>query len=62
MFSEIIKEKAKAWLDSPDCKVKSVIEYIRAQGQLREPQIEAIEIYLFLKIAGQNKTALAAFE
>jgi len=55
MFNDIIKEKAKTWFDSPDCKIKSVVEYIRTKGQLREPQIEAIEIYLYLKIAGNNK-------
>lgn len=55
MFNDIIKEKARSWFSSLDCKVKSVTEYIRTKGQLREPQIEAIEIYLFLKIAGQNK-------
>lgn len=55
MFNEIIRRKANFWLDSPECKVKSVIEYIRKQRRLREPQIEALEIYLFLKIEGQNK-------
>jgi hypothetical protein len=55
MFNEIIQSKAKLWLESPDCKVKAAIEYIRKVGQLREPQIEAIEVYLFLKIAGENK-------
>lgn len=55
MFNDIIQRKAKLWLNSPDCKVKSVIEYIRKVGGLREPQIEAIEVYLFIKIAGQNK-------
>jgi len=55
MFNEIIQRKAKLWFESPECKVKSVIEYIRKIGQLREPQIEAIEVYLYLKIAGENK-------
>ncbi len=55
MFNEIIHRKAKEWLASPDCKVKSVVEYIRKAGYLRKPQIEAIEVYLFLKIAGENK-------
>src|SRR5205085_11984549 len=55
MFNEVIYQKAKTWLNSPECKVKAVIEYIRQKGFLREPQIEAIEIYLFLKLAGQNK-------
>ncbi len=55
MFNEIIHRKAKEWLSSPECKVKSVVEYIRTAAFLREPQIEAIEVYLFLKIAGKNK-------
>ena len=55
MFNDIIQRKAKIWFASPDCKVKSAIAYIRNKGQLREPQIEAIEIYLYLKIAGENK-------
>ena len=55
MFNQIIQRKAKLWFASPDRKIKSVSEYIRKIGQLREPQIEAIEIYLFLKIAGENK-------
>lgn len=55
MFSEIISRKVKLWLASPECKVKNVVDYIRTVGFLREPQIEAIEVYLYLKIAGENK-------
>lgn len=55
MFNEVICQKAKTWLNSPECKVRNVVEYIRQKGFLREPQIEAIEVYLFLKLAGQNK-------
>ncbi|HEY0428419.1 MAG TPA: DEAD/DEAH box helicase family protein [Pyrinomonadaceae bacterium] len=55
MFNDIIQRKAKLWLNSPECKIKSVVDYIRNKGNLREPQIEAIEVYLFLKIAGLNK-------
>jgi type III restriction enzyme len=55
MFNEVIYQQAKIWLNSPECKITSVIEYIRQRGFLREPQIEAIEVYLFLKLAGQNK-------
>ena len=55
MFNEIIKTKAKQWLASPSCKVKSVVDYVRTAAFLREPQIEAIEVYLFLKIEGENK-------
>ncbi|MGC9332047.1 MAG: DEAD/DEAH box helicase family protein, partial [Bacteroidales bacterium] len=31
------------------------MEYIRTKGELRDTQIDAIETYLFLKIAGENK-------
>src|SRR5205085_12579281 len=55
MFNEVIYQKAKTWLNSPECKVKAVIEYIRQKCFLREPQIEALEVYLFLMLAGQNK-------
>lgn len=55
MFNEIISQKVKLWLASPECKVKNVVDYIRTAGYLREPQIEAIEVYLYLKIAGENK-------
>jgi len=55
MFSDIILSKSKAWIESPACKVKEVLSYIRTRGFLRQPQIEAIEVYLFLKLAGENK-------
>ncbi|MCA1632835.1 MAG: DEAD/DEAH box helicase family protein, partial [Acidobacteria bacterium] len=55
MLDKLILPKAKVWLQSPDCNVKSVIDYIEKAGYLREPQREAIEVYLFLKLAGQNR-------
>ena len=55
MLNEIIKLKNKQWLQSPDCAVKDLIKHIRKIGYLREAQIEAIEIYLFLKLKGNNK-------
>jgi len=55
MLQTIILEKKNAWLQSPDCTVKSLVDYIRTKGEMRETQIEAIETYLFLKIAGENK-------
>ncbi len=51
---KIIALKNK-WLALPSCQVSSLLGYIRAQNKLREAQIEAIEIYLFLKIVGDNK-------
>ena len=54
IFNQITIKKNQ-WLASDACTVKSLLSYIRAVGFLRDTQIEAIETYLFLKIAGQNK-------
>lgn len=55
MLNNIIKQKTYNWLQSENCKIKCLIEYIRNNGNLRDTQISAIETYLFLKIEGQNK-------
>lgn len=55
MLKHIIKTKVERWLQAPDCSITSLLEYIKSKGELRKPQIEAIETYLFLKIIGENK-------
>ena len=55
MFYKLIKEKCDEWMDSPDCTIRELIQYIYAQNKMRDAQIEAIKIYLFLKIACGNK-------
>jgi superfamily II DNA or RNA helicase len=55
MLNDIISTKKNQWLHSPDCAITGLISYIKSVGKLRTPQIEAIETYLFLKIAGENK-------
>ncbi|MFK5976338.1 MAG: DEAD/DEAH box helicase family protein [Sulfurovum sp.] len=55
MIHKNIKIKKDIWLYSDNCTVKEIINYIKQKGKLRDTQIEAIEIYLFLKIKGQNK-------
>jgi len=55
MINKNIKIKKDIWLYSDDCTVKETINYIKQKGKLRDTQIEAIEIYLFLKIKGENK-------
>src|SRR5205085_7364295 len=55
MLDKLILPKVKLWLDSPECKVKSVVDYIEQQGYLREPQRRAIEVYLYLKLVGENR-------
>ena len=55
MLDELIAGKKKQWLEADSCPVKGMLDYMRKQGRLREPQVEAIATYLFLKIAGGNK-------
>ncbi|PKP02172.1 MAG: hypothetical protein CVU11_12775 [Bacteroidetes bacterium HGW-Bacteroidetes-6] len=55
MLHYIIQQKKNEWLQSDDCTIRDLVQYIRDEGHLRDTQIEAIETYLFLKIQGQNK-------
>lgn len=55
MLHEVISRKAKAWLAQDDCPHKELFAHIIRQGGLRDAQIEALEVYLFLKIKGENK-------
>lgn len=55
MLQTIIEYHKNQWLNSDDCTVRPIIDYIKNKGQLREAQYEAIETYLYLKIIGQNK-------
>ncbi len=55
MINTNIKIKKDIWLNSNDCTIKGIVDYIREKGKLREAQVEAIEVYLFLKIKGENK-------
>jgi type III restriction enzyme len=62
MLHQIISDKKNLWLQSEDCAIKALIKYIREHGRMREPQIQAIETYLFLKIEGENKPLFQLFE
>jgi len=55
LLFQLIQDKKQIWFASEGCPVRSVVKYIRARGELRDAQIEAIETWLFLKIAGQSK-------
>lgn len=55
MLYDIISAKKNRWLQSEDCAVKDLLKYIKNTNQLRDAQIEAIETYLFLKIACKNQ-------
>lgn len=51
MFYELIKYKRNQWLQSQDCTIRPMLQYIEQRGMMRDAQIEAIKTYLFLKIA-----------
>lgn len=57
----LIQDKKNQWIQSDQCAVKGLLNYIRKNGQLRDAQIEAIEVYLFLKLAGENKPLAQLF-
>lgn len=56
---ELIEGKTESWIAQEKTNSQSVIgnlmRYIEKEGRLREPQIKAIEVYLWLKFVGQNK-------
>ncbi len=53
MFYKMIENKCREWYGSEQCTVRGLIEYIEKTGQMRDAQIEAIKVYLFLKIVCQ---------
>lgn len=55
MYYKLIKKKCDEWMKSSDCTVRELIQYIYTQNKMRDAQIEAIKIYLFLKIACGNR-------
>ena len=55
MIYRDIKLLKDRWLYSNECSIKELINYIKRRGKLRDAQIEAIEVYLFLKIKGENR-------
>lgn len=56
MFYKLIIKKCNEWIDSDSCAVKNIIEYIKKTNKMRDAQIEAIKIYLFLKIECGGKS------
>ena len=58
MFYKLIKRKSDKWYKSSECTVNSLIDYMIEKGELRDAQIEAIKIYLYLKINCDNKNLI----
>lgn len=55
MFYKLIVKKRDEWLNSPNCTIRELLDYIINKGRMRDAQIEAIKTYLFLKIFCKNK-------
>jgi len=51
----MIDKKCKEWYASKQCTVCDLVKYIEKTRQMRDAQIEAIKVYLFLKIACECK-------
>ena len=61
MFYKMIEKKSQEWYSSDDCTVKDLIQYIINTGEMRDAQIEAIKIYLYLKIVHNCKSLKRLF-
>ena len=61
MFYELIRKKRNLWLQSTDCTVRPMLQYIEQRGMIRDAQTEAIKTYLFLKIACKGQPLYKLF-
>jgi superfamily II DNA or RNA helicase len=61
MLNNLIFRKAQEWIVSDSCTIKPLFEYIFKKGNLREAQIQALLVYLYLKIEGGNKPLFKLF-
>jgi len=61
MLYDLIFKNAQEWLLTERCPVKPLFGYINRAGYLREAQIQALLVYLYLKIAGVNKPLSTLF-
>lgn len=56
---DLLNSKTKTWVKEQKEDNQSVIGklvlFMERKGKLRDPQLEAIEVYLWLKFVGQNK-------
>ena len=56
---DLIQAKTESWM-TQECSnnqsvIGSLVKYAREQKKLREPQMKAIEVYLWLKFVGESK-------
>ena len=55
VIHQLLQSKASQWARSGDCPLRAQFDYMRSAGGLRPVQIEAVETYLFLKVACGNR-------
>ncbi|MBD5213958.1 MAG: DEAD/DEAH box helicase family protein [Bacteroidales bacterium] len=55
MIYKLIERKRNLWLESQDCTVKNLIDYMSMKGLLRDAQLESVKTFLYLKLACENK-------
>ena len=55
MFYKLIETKRNEWLNSSDCTIRELLQYMFKMDKMRDAQLEAIKTYLYLKIACHNK-------
>lgn len=55
MLRDMISCACEQWYRSDGCTVNDLISYIYAKGAMRDAQVDAIKVYLFLKICCKNK-------
>lgn len=55
MVHKLIQTAASTWARAPECPLRAQLDYMRRRGGLRPVQIDAIETYLFLKVACGNR-------
>ena len=61
MFYQYIARQCDEWFRSPACTVADVIGYIEQRGMMRDAQVSAIKVFLYLKLACGNQPLLSMF-
>lgn len=58
-ISGLIYTKTRVWIkeqkEDNQSAIGKLVSFMEKKGRLREPQLEAIEVYLWLKFVGENK-------
>ena len=61
MLYDLIYKKAREWISSEECPAKPLFSHFNHNGNLREAQIQALLVYLHLKLEGGNRPLATLF-